>query len=505
MSGQFPFGFGSGAGGSDEGSGGAGGSGNSGGPGDLGGLGGAFGFGEGAPFFRELEKLLSWQGGPINWDLARQVAVKGASSESRPPTGKERDAIREAGRLADHWLDDATTLPGLSGTAEELSSWSRTEWVERTLPVWQAICDPVAAKVVDAMGSGMSGGLASLGGGLGGLEIPGLELPEGMDLSAMLGPLQGAMKQIGGFLFGAQVGSALGALASEVVGATDIGLPLGPPALLAHNVELLVAGLEVPTDQGQLYFAVRELAHQRLFAHVPWLRSHLLSTVEDYARGITVDAEAIGRAVSQIDPSQLDPAALDPERLADMLGADAFSPAQTPEQEAALARLETALALVEGWVDEVAMMAVQDRLPSAAALQEATRRRRASGGPAEQTFAALVGLELRPRRLRDAAALWKLLREQRGIEGRDALWQHPDLLPNGADLDDPAAFVAGQGDSLEDLDPLAEIAKLTGEAPQESSAESRLRKHAAGESDQPVQEQNDQKDEPGEPEPPSSV
>ena len=491
MSGQFPFGFGSGSGGSDEGSG-SGGFGGSGGPGGF----GFGGMGEGAPFFRELEKLLSWQGGPINWELARQVAAQGASEDSRPPTREEQDAIREAGRLADHWLDDATTLPGLSGTAEELASWSRTEWVERTLPVWQTICDPVAAKVVDAMGSGMSGGLASLGGNLGGLEIPGLQLPEGMDLSAMLGPLQGAMKQIGGFLFGAQVGSALGALASEVVGATDIGLPLGPPALLPQNVELFAAGLEIPTDQGQLYVAVRELAHQRLFAHVPWLRSHLLSTVEDYARGITVDAEAISRAVSQIDPSQLDPSNLDPERLADMLGSDAFGPAQTPEQEAALARLETALALVEGWVDEVAMLAVADRLPAAASLQEATRRRRASGGPAEQTFAALVGLELRPRRLRDAAALWKLLREQRGIEGRDALWVHPDLLPSSLDLDDPAAFVAGQGDSLDDLDPLAEIAKLTGDAPQESSAESRLRKHAEGES----------KDEPpkkDEPEPPT--
>jgi putative hydrolase len=489
MSGQFPFGFGSGSGGSDEGSG-SGGSGGSGGPGGLGGF-GFGGMGEGAPFFRELEKLLSWQGGPINWELARQVAVQAASEDSRPPTREEQDAIREAGRLADHWLNDATSLPGLSGTAEELASWSRTEWVERTLPVWQSICDPVAAKVVDAMGTGMTGGLAQLGGGLGGIEIPGLELPEGMDLSAMLGPLQGAMKQIGGFLFGAQVGSALGALASEVVGATDIGLPLGPPALLPHNVELLAAGLEIPTDQTQLYVALRELAHQRLFAHVPWLRSHLLSTVEDYARGITVDAEAISRAVSQIDPSQLDPSNLDPERLADMLGADAFGPAQTPEQEAALARLETALALVEGWVDEVAMLAVKDRLPAAAALQEATRRRRASGGPAEQTFAALVGLELRPRRLRDAAALWKLLREQRGIEGRDAIWAHPDLLPSSLDLDDPAAFVGGQGDSLGDLDPLAEIAKLTGEAPQESSAENRLRKPT------------DDTPEPGDPEPPT--
>ena len=68
------------------------------------------------------------------------------------------------------------------------------------------------------------------------------------------------------------------------------------------------------------------------------------------------------------------------------------------------------------------MQAVAGRLPSAVALQEAVRRRRASGGPAEQTFAALVGLELRPRQARDAAVLWKMLRDDRGIDGREAVW-----------------------------------------------------------------------------------
>jgi hypothetical protein len=84
--------------------------------------------------------------------------------------------------------------------------------------------------------------------------------------------------------------------------------------------------------------------------------------------------------------------------------------------------------------------AATGRLPHAAALRETVRRRRASGGPAEQTFATLVGLELRPRRLREAAALWALIAQQRGIEGRDALWAHPDLLPGSADLDDPLSW-----------------------------------------------------------------
>jgi hypothetical protein len=69
------------------------------------------------------------------------------------------------------------------------------------------------------------------------------------------------------------------------------------------------------------------------------------------------------------------------------------------------------------------------------------RRRRATGGPAEQTFATLVGLELRPRRLREASAFWTTVRAARGVDGRDAVWAHPDLVPTTDDLVDPASFL----------------------------------------------------------------
>src|SRR4029453_1375544 len=115
-------------------------------------------------------------------------------------------------------------------------------------------------------------------------------------------------------------------------------------------------------------------------------------------------------------------------------------PENPPQQKASLARLETALARSEGWVGPVVDTAAGDRLPSVVQLGEAFRRRRAAGGPAEQTFAALVGLELRPRRLREAGVLWAALTEHRGVQGRDALWGHPDLLPTDEDFANPAAF-----------------------------------------------------------------
>jgi putative hydrolase len=375
-----------------------------------------------APLFAALQQMLSQQSGPVNWDLAKQMAVSALAAGHRAPTPVERSQTAEAIRLADHWLDPVTPLPsGVTG----IESWSRVEWVERTLPAWSQLCDPVASRVVAAMG-----------------QI----VPE--EAAAEAGPLLGMVGQVGGLMFGAQVGQALARLAGEVLASTDVGLPLGPAgvaALLPDNVAAFGQGLERPADEVRLFLALREAAYHRLFKHVPWLRQRLFDAVDAYARGIRVDREAIERAMSEVDPQ-------DPESMQRALQGGMFEPSVTPEQQTALARLETLLALVEGWVDDVVAAAAADRLPGAEALRETLRRRRATGGPAEQTFATLVGLELRPRRLREAATLWRTLREQRGPDGRDELWRHPDLLPSADDLDDPEGFVRRSGETGE-LDP----------------------------------------------------
>ncbi len=169
-----------------------------------------------------------------------------------------------------------------------------------------------------------------------------------------------------------------------------------------------------------------------------WLRAQLLTLVESYARGIAIDTTAMEQAVSEIDTTDL-------TELSKALEGSLFTPTKTPAQLTVLGQLETVLALVEGWVDEVVAQATARWMPAADALAETVRRRRATGGPAEATFASLIGLELRPRRMRDAANLWAALRDARGAEGRDAVWSHPDLAPTAADLDDPIGFVRGEG------------------------------------------------------------
>ena len=376
-----------------------------------GGAGGPAGMPDLSMLMSQMQSMMAPYEGSVNWNLAKDVARKTVAQSADPsPTEKDKNAVTDVLRLADHWLDQATDFPSGVNTSV---AWSRAEWIEETMDVWRRLVEPVAEHVVGAMGSA---------------------LPE--EAKAMAGPLLGMLSKAGGAMFGTQVGQAVGGLAGEVLTASDIGLPLGPPgkaALVPSNVRTFAQGLDVGEEDVLVYLALREAAHQRLFSHVPWLRAHLLAAVEDYGRGTTIDVSKIESKMTEIDP-------MNPSSLQKALEGGLFEPEKTPAQMAALGRLETTLALVEGWVDEVVGQATESRMPAAAKMQEAVRRRRAAGGPAESTFAALVGLELRPRRLRDASALWGSLRSREGHQGRDAVWAHPDLLPTSADLDDPLGF-----------------------------------------------------------------
>ncbi|WP_179809510.1 zinc-dependent metalloprotease [Nocardiopsis sinuspersici] len=439
----------------------------SGGPG-----GGGSGMPDGFPFgdpqqmanmLRQFADMMSAQPGPgtgggntsssgVNWEMAKDVARQTVAQEGDPSVPVSDYAkVEEALRLADLWLDQATDLPSGVHTAQ---AWSRSEWIERTMDSWAQLCDPLTSKTVQSMGQ---------------------NLPE--EMQSVAGPLLGMIQQMGSMMVGRQAGQAVGELSREVVGTADIGMPLageGNAALLPSGVERFTEGLGVPEDEVRLYLAAREAAVHRLYSHVPWLRSHVSRLVNEYADGMSFDVSGLEDRLGEIDLTN-------PEALQEVLGGAGgeglLQPEDTPQQKAALNRLETALALIEGWVATVVSSAVAGRLPQADALAEATRRRRATGGPAEHTFAALVGLELRPRRLREASALWSALEEARGVEGRDAVWQHPDLMPTGDDLDDPDAFVHGSGE-FGDAD--FDISALTGDVPGQSGSEGSAEERGSG-------------------------
>jgi len=439
---DLPFGFGSRDPGEGDDRSGAGG-----GPGNpFGALGGGMGMPGGfdvtqlGQMLTQLGQMLSQAsaggGGPVNYDLAKQVALQSLTTTGLP-SAEQASAIADAARLAEMWLDAATALPAGVTTS---TAWAPRDWVEGTLPTWQRLCDPVARRMAGSW-----------------VEA----LPAEVRQAA--GPVVAMLEQMGGLAFGAQLGGGLAQLGGEVFTSTDIGLPLGPEgtaALLPAAIEKFATGLGRPASEVTVFLAAREAAHHRLFGHVPWLRQRLLGAVEAFARGIRVDTVALEELAREINPA-------DPQSIERLMHSGALEPRTSPEQQAALTHLETLLALVEGWVDVVVADAVDGRLPGAEALRETLRRKRASGGPAEQTFATLVGLELRPRKLRAASELWRELTNVRGVDGREAVWNHPDLIPTADDLDDPHGFVHREAATSDLDDPIAALERSADTAPRE--------------------------------------
>ncbi len=382
-----------------------------------------------AELISQLQNALgSMKDGGVNWKVASDQARAIAAQNSIPISDSSRKSIADALGIGALWLNQATDIAELTIEPKLLS---RELWVQDALPLFESLAAPVANRMGEALSENLQ-----------------QNAPE--EMSGMLGNASNLMKSLGGALFAMQLGASLGKLSSEVISGGDIGLPIFPEqraAFVMQNLEAYVNELDVESDQVYIYLAVRELAHARLFKHSKWLREHVIAQITNYASGIKIDNEIVQEIARDFDPNNT-------EEIQAALRDGAFIAERTPEQSAALESIETLLALIEGWVDAVTDQAT-GLLPKSIAIGEAVRRRRATGGPAEQTFGTLVGLELRPRKLREAGQLWKELGHRLGNAKRDAIWDHPDLLPNSAEIQDVELLISrleGRSASDDDID-----------------------------------------------------
>ena len=356
-------------------------------------------------------------GSGVNWEAAATKAKDLAKVGALLPDEKSKQRLNDAFAMAQLWLSEVTQI---SDPATEAKLLSRVLWVEDALPLFKLLAEPVADRMNRSLGEAIQ-----------------TQLPE--EVSEALKGAGDIMRSAGAMMFAMQLGQALGQLSKEAITGTEIGLPIyveQRPAFVLQNLNEFVKTLELGNEQDQayIYMALRELAHIKLFKHSKWLREKIVAQIREYAAGISFDTSAMEEISEDFDPQN-------PTAFQQALESGAFLAERSESQLVALESIETNLALIEGWVDAVTSEAAK-RLPKNEAIREAVRRRRATGGPAEQTFQSLVGLELRPKRLREASNLWKMLGEAVGAEKRDALWDHPDFLPTAQDIDNPEKFVA---------------------------------------------------------------
>ena len=368
-------------------------------------------------------------------NIVRDTAKKFVTAKGSAPIGANDVAkIEEAFAIAELWLNEATFFS--QSTATGNPAMARTDWVDTTLNGWHVSVEPLATGLAAAI----SELLNNANGEAGQSEAENaMQIPVGM--------IATLLRSFIGSLIATQLGQAIGGLAGSVTGTHDVGLPLVEPvypSLVPQNIDEWGQDLSIPMDEVRIFHALRESAVARLFAHNPWLISYIRTAISDYGKGIRIDIDAIQRQAQEVfdNASQegkgFDPT--NPESFDIALNEGIFTPEETPAQRAALTKLETVLALIDGWSEEVVSLAAGDRLPNLVALQETLRRRRATSAPAQQLFATMFGLQVSPKLAREATTFWKAVREVKDLEGRDRIWS--GILPTSDDLLTPQNYLA---------------------------------------------------------------
>lgn len=355
----------------------------------------------------------------------RDTGKKFVSAQGSQPLGtNDVTAINNACEIADIWLNEATDFPASANTLPR--SISRLDWVDATIPGWQATMEPLATGLSSAISKLLDEAIASQGS----------EYEESM-AAAPVGAIAGLLRAFIGSMIATQLGQAIGAIATTATGAHDVGLPILEPArplLIPENIELWGADTEIAKSEIYLFHALREGAIARLFENNPWVVSYIRSAIVEYGAGIRIDLDAIQRQAEEAMQGSGE------ESFTIALDSGIFTPEETASQRQALSKLETVLALVDGWADDVATLAAGNRIPSIVALRELHRRKRATSAPSQQLFKTMLGLEVSPKLAREASAFWSRVRELKGTSARDQIWS--GILPNATELLAPDLFLA---------------------------------------------------------------
>ena len=383
-----------------------------------------------------LMAALSGQKSPANLsrEMIRDISRKFLSAHGELPVSvAELVAAQEALNIADLWLNEATVFPPLP--IPDTCALSRRDWIDSTLSGWEEIAKPLVEGMSDAMSSMLRDNFGENSLSMEEMGMPGLQIPQSA-MTAIMGTFMSS-------LISSQLGQTIGNLSTTVTGANDVALPLTSDiraSLIPQNVATWGSGLDIDEGEVRIYLALREIAAARLFVAAPWLRGYIKNAITSYGKGIRVDITAITeQAQAAMSSGELDPT--NPESLTLALSGGLFTPEETPNQRAALENLETLLALIDGWIDSVVALAAKDRLPSLVKLRETQQRRRATKSPTQELFASLVGLEVSPRRTREATAFWEKVVELRDIKSRDEIWDESFLLPRADQLGDADAFL----------------------------------------------------------------
>lgn len=350
--------------------------------------------------FDQLMELLN-QPGPINWELARQIA--GHMTGSRQPIDPWlAEEYLELTRLAQLRVAEHSGLA--LGPLADTIPLDRAEWAERNLQSFRYLVEPLAEKLAAAP---VSGGI------------------------------EGILRPLAPALLGMQMGAMVGFLSQRVLGQFDIGLPTADTGNLYYvvpNIEAFATEHGLDARQVRLWVALHEVTHQAEFAQ-PWVRPHLNELIRAYVESMEVDPGALAERMAEFqDPAKMQEMLEDPAGLTGLLSG--------PQQKEKLAGIQAFMAIMEGYGEYVMDRAARDLLPDLPRMRGAMRHRREEASEAENVIGRLLGMELKREQYRLGAEFCEEVTRRWGEETLMKLWAGPENLPTLEELSDPVGWAA---------------------------------------------------------------
>jgi putative hydrolase len=362
------------------------------------------------PLFAEISKVLSWTGGPVNWDLARQIAasIAGGEQPSQPAGPAEHEQVAEHVRLAELWLTETT---GLSAPTHLVPVRAATppEWAEHAATVFAELIDPVAAKATRALAEQVSR----------------------MTGEQEAGMLAQALRQMTPLFTGIQIGTILGNLAREVTGAHEVSLPAsdGAVLLVVPTIDTIASEYQIDRRQVRQWVALQATAYRMVFEGSAWVRTHFFALYHNYVASIDID---IAEGIEQIGGLDFS----DPQRLQEAFGQEGvFSHKPSPATAQAAQRVGTFLSIIDAHTAAAAEAAGQ-RTGDAGRIAETFARRTVEGARGARMLSEFIGLEPSAER-RTATRFVRTVLDRQGWQTLNLLWEEPDYVPTIEELAEP--------------------------------------------------------------------
>jgi len=381
-----------------------------------------------APLFRELQRVMSSSSGPVQWELARQLAVAGAAESGNDPEPAQaaRAGLEDALRVAELQVVDFTGLePANDLLRVELAR--RADWIAGAIDAYRPLVESAASRLQDALARAMTEQVQPDDSSDTPLAALGLGSPE--ELIRQLGPL----------LQATQIGQVFGFLAARVLGDHDVGVPrapTGPIGFVLTNIERVEADWSLDPREFRTFVALHQVVH-RLQSERPWLPDYAARVVDDFLSTMTIDVDAIQQRFASLAPA-------DPESLQAAFGGEddaMFGVVLDDEQRLKLDRIRALVGAVEGHGDHVATTIGARLLGAYPRIEEAMRRHR-DDEELDPLFARLLGADVGREHVDLGRRFCDTVVELTDEATLTRMWTDADALPGLAELEEPRLWLA---------------------------------------------------------------